>query len=128
MMFMASKYDSHLNDVLDWRRQGKTWEEISRKVTESGTPATRQAIRAWFLRRGNRAMKIAKQLAPFDALKNQKQDKPTAQNILQKVSEEPPTLTPEPMASPAFDSETAEAFPTEKINSPILKILKPKQP
>lgn len=83
-MFMASKYDPHIDLVISLRREGSTWRVVAEEIGKQGTEADERTVRAWFLRRQKRAEKLAEEIEPFDKLQGGIRGRLVANEITEK--------------------------------------------
>lgn len=68
MLSMASILDNHLSAILDDRRAGRAWAEIARRLAVVGVVTTPQNVSDFIRRRRNKAVKLSRELRPFDRL------------------------------------------------------------
>jgi hypothetical protein len=62
---MASKFDPHLQTILDLRQAGRPWREIAAAIEAAGVRATTSEVHSYFLRRKKKMARITRELRPY---------------------------------------------------------------
>ena len=116
---MASKFDTHIDQIIIWRKQNKTWQSMADLLCEKGCNCTRSALFEWFQRRSKRAQKIIDEVSPLEILS----ESPPVEKSTSSSSQTSPITEPKKNKSeapkladlPTMSSAEVAAMSEEKL-------------